>query len=97
MTLELDVRTNALGGRRTKLLFDMLLAAEGDAVSLDRLATGLWGDSPPRDVATTLHTYVSVLRNRLEPGVAAHASVIVEEDGGIRFTLAERRAFARTG
>lgn len=92
--MELDVRANALGGRRTKRLFEVLLAADGAVISTTRLAQELWGDEPPRDVDATLHTYVTVLRNRLEPGVPADQSVVVAEDGGFRFTLADRRLFA---
>lgn len=90
--MELDVRATALGGRRTKRLFEALLAADGAVVPVERLVRVLWGDAPPRDAEATLHTYVSVLRNRLEPGVAPEDSVIAAEEGGFRFTLADRAA-----
>lgn len=93
--MELDVRARALGGRRTKRLFEVLLSADGAVVSTARLAQELWGDCPPRDVEATLHTYVTVLRNRLEPGVPAELSVIAGEDGGFRFTLTDRRPLER--
>jgi DNA-binding response OmpR family regulator len=94
MAMELDVRADALGGRRTKRLFEVLLAADGAVVSTTRLAQELWGDEPPRDVDATLHTYVTVLRNRLEPGVPVGQSVVVSEPDGFRFTLADRRRYA---
>lgn len=93
--MELDLRANALGGRKTRQLFDVLIGAGGAVVSKAELVHRLWGDVPPRDAETTLSTYVTVLRHRLEPGVAPRESVIAAEGDGFRFTLAERRQFAR--
>ncbi len=83
-------RALALGGWRMQRLFETLLHAEGRLVTRDALVEALWGRDRPRDVSASLAGYVAVLRNRLEPGVHEAQSVIVGEDGGYRFTLADR-------
>lgn len=63
-----------LGGTKPKQLFEILISERGRAVTKDRIADLLWGEEPPRNVAATLETYVSVLRRNLraivrtEPG-----------------------------
>ena len=93
--MQLDVRATALGGRKTKQLFEALLAAEGGVVSKAELIGRVWDGAPPRHAEASLATYITVLRHRLEPGVPAEESVIVEAGDGFRFTLADRRQFAR--
>ena len=53
------------GGAKPKQIFEILVLGRGRPVSKDRLAELLWGDDPPRNVAATLETYVSVLRRQL--------------------------------
>ena len=42
-----------------------LLAADGEAVSVDGLAESVWGDDQPRSAVRTLHAYVARLRKAL--------------------------------
>src|SRR3954453_18665978 len=51
-----------LGGPKQRALLALLLIHTGEAVSVDRLTEGLWGEHPPRTAATSLHVYVSQLR-----------------------------------
>jgi DNA-binding SARP family transcriptional activator len=72
------------GGGKPKQLLEILVAARGRPVPKERLADLLWGERLPRNVAATLETYVSVLRNRLEPGGARDDSAVVTEPGAYR-------------
>jgi DNA-binding SARP family transcriptional activator len=54
-----------LGGARPKQVLEILLAARGHRVPVDRLAELLWAGEPPRNVAGSLQTFVSVLRRHL--------------------------------
>ncbi len=68
LQLELDGRVlgpRDLGGRKPKLLLEILLLAEGHPVPRERLASLLWQRDPPRNVPGTIDTYVSVLRRTL--------------------------------
>jgi len=56
-----------LGGRQQKAILAMLLLEANAVVSLDRLADGVWGERVPRGSVTTIQTYVSHLREVLEP------------------------------
>jgi DNA-binding SARP family transcriptional activator len=88
LVVESDDRVLGLrdfGGAKPKQLFEILVLARGAAVTKERLADLLWGDNGPRNVAATLETYVSVLRNRLQPGVPRDESVLVTEPGAYRF------------
>jgi len=73
------------GGVKPKQVLEILVAEGGRSVSKDRLADLLWGDKLPRNVSATLETYVSVLRNRLEPGGRRETSVVITEPGAYRF------------
>ena len=56
---------------KVRALLAVLLAAEGEPVSADRIADDLWGADLPGDPANTLQTKVSQLRrtlDRAEPG-----------------------------
>jgi DNA-binding SARP family transcriptional activator len=48
----------SLGGRQQRAVLALLLADAGGAVSVDRLADALWGDSPPPGYAATIQTSV---------------------------------------
>src|SRR4051794_8900182 len=54
-----------LGGVRPKQVLEILLAARGHRVPVDRLAELLWGKVPPHDAHGSLQTFVSVLRRHL--------------------------------
>lgn len=76
------------GGAKPKQLLEILVAARGRPVPKEALADLLWGERLPRNVSATLETYVSVLRNRLEPGAGRVGSVIVTEPGAYRLDTA---------
>lgn len=71
-------------GLKPKQLLELLVVDRGHVVSKSRLADHLWGDDLPRNYTATLETYISLLRQMLEPGVLARDSVIVTERGGYR-------------
>ena len=56
-----------LGGARPKQVLEILLAARGHRVPVDRLAELIWGDEPPQNIAGSLQTFVSMLRRHLTP------------------------------
>lgn len=66
-------------------LLAVLLAAQGDFVSVDQLVDRLWRDRPPSAAASTLHSHVRAVRSAL--GAGAH--VLANERGrGYRIRLA---------
>ncbi len=86
---ELGVRD--FPGIKPKQLLEILVMERGHSVSKSRLADLLWPTQLPRNYIATLETYVSVLRQTLEPGVRARESVIRTEHGGYRLDLADGR------
>jgi DNA-binding SARP family transcriptional activator len=64
-----------LRGHRLRSLLVMLLFHANKWVPTERLVGALWPDGPPKSYASNLHTYVSRLRERIEP-------VRVEHSGG---------------
>jgi DNA-binding SARP family transcriptional activator len=62
-----DGRSVELGGRKTRALLAALLIQANEVVSKDRLFEVLWGAAPPESAANTAQTYVSHLRDALEP------------------------------
>ena len=71
-------------GVKPKQLLEILVAERGHTVSKSRLAELLWTDTLPQNYPATLETYVSVMRQTLEPGGRARDSVVVTEPGGYR-------------
>ena len=71
-------------GVKPKQLLEILAVERGHAVSKSRLADLLWGEDLPRNYPATLETYVSVMRQTIEPGVRARDSVVMTEHGGYR-------------
>ncbi len=69
-------------GVKPKQVLQILVAAGGHTVSKDRLADLLWGEALPRHHHATLETYVSVLRQALQPGARARDSVVLTDRGG---------------
>ena len=59
--------TVPLGGPRQRAVLALLLIEANRVVSMDRLAEDVWGGHPPEGWVTTLQTYVSHLRQALEP------------------------------
>jgi predicted ATPase/DNA-binding SARP family transcriptional activator len=73
-----------LGGRQQRAVLALLLVEAGGVVSTDRLVDVLWDDHVPKGAIATLHTYVSHLRDLLEPGRprGAAGSVLLTEPTG---------------
>lgn len=65
-TVVLDA--HGLGGPKPRQILEILLLNIGVPVSKDRLIDLLWGTNPPREALTSVESYVSVLRRRLQPG-----------------------------
>ena len=74
-----------LGGVRPKQVLEILLAARGHRVPVDRLAELVWADERPRDVAGSLQTFVSVLRRHLSADRERARSLVVTEPEAYRF------------
>ena len=55
-----------ISGTLQRTLLATLLAAEGNAVSVESLVTELWADSPPPQWENALQAHVSRLRRRLD-------------------------------
>jgi pimeloyl-ACP methyl ester carboxylesterase/DNA-binding SARP family transcriptional activator len=68
------------GGVKPKQLLEALLIQRGRPLAKDQLGEMIWDDSPPRNVAATVESYVSLLRSRL--GEAGE--LIATETGGYR-------------
>src|SRR3954470_8802134 len=77
-------------GAKPKQLLEILVAERNHVVSKARLGDLLWNDAMPQNYRATLESYVSVLRQTLQPGAKARESVIVTEHGGYRLDM--RRA-----
>jgi DNA-binding SARP family transcriptional activator/ABC-type branched-subunit amino acid transport system substrate-binding protein/streptogramin lyase len=70
-----------IGAPKVRALLAMLLLHRGEAVSVDRLADALWGDSPPPTAAKAVQVYVAQLRKALGEGL------VVTRAGGYAITL----------
>jgi DNA-binding SARP family transcriptional activator len=73
-----------LGGARPKQVLEILLAARGRRVPVDRLAEHLWPLDRPANVQGSLHTFVSMLRRRLTTDRERARAVIVTEPEAYR-------------
>ena len=71
-------------GAKAKQLLEILIAERGHTVSKSRLADLIWPGELPRNYLATLESYVSVMRQTIEPGVRARDSVVMTERGGYR-------------
>lgn len=74
-----------LGGTRPKQVLEILLAARGRQVTIDRLAELLWPRGRPRQTAGSVHTFVSVLRRRLLTDRRLAHRLVVTEVAAYRF------------
>ena len=81
----------ALGGRQQKAVLARLLVEPGATVSVDRLVQALWGDRPSDGAVTTVQTYVSHLRDALEPDRprGAGSTLLLTEAHGYRLVVDE--------
>src|ERR1700686_581207 len=57
-----------LGGEKPRALLAILLLHANEAVSVDRLIEGIWGEQLPRSAHKTLQGYIYRLRKLLENG-----------------------------
>ena len=73
-----------LGGPKQRLVFAILVMEDGRPVSVDALTDRLWGESPPADAPSSIHTYVSRLRvglgERLHRRAGGYALRVLEEE-----------------
>ena len=76
-----------LGGARPKQVLEILLAAGGHRVSVDRLAELLWGRDLPRNAAGSLQTFVSVLRRHLATDRELARQLVVTEPEAYRVAM----------
>lgn len=74
-----------LGGARPKQVLEILLAARGRRVPVDRIADHLWPDDRPQNVGGSLQTFVSALRRHLTPDRARARALVVTEPEAYRF------------
>ncbi|WP_170208478.1 AfsR/SARP family transcriptional regulator [Micromonospora pisi] len=56
-----------LGPVRQRIILAKLLAAGGDAVSLNNIIDGVWDEQPPASAANQIHRHVGHLRRIFEP------------------------------
>ncbi|MBO4161982.1 AAA family ATPase [Micromonospora antibiotica] len=72
--------------RRTAVLCVLALRA-GEAVSRDQLVDAVWGDDPPQSAAGNVYTYVSTLRQLLEPARGRWTAGRLLSSGGGSYQL----------
>jgi DNA-binding SARP family transcriptional activator len=75
------------GGIRPKQVLEILLAARGGPVAVERLAELLWGEEVPRNFAASIQTFVSTLRRHLCADTRCARELIVTERGAYRFAV----------
>ena len=68
LTVELAGQDVAVTSAKLRTVLAHLLTHVRRPVSSDALIDELWGDDPPVSAANTLQTYISQLRQMLEPG-----------------------------
>ena len=94
----LDVRVEGhaleLGGEKPRALLAILLLHANEAVSVDRLIEGLWGEQLPRSAHKTLQGYIYRLRKLLENGssevgATANRGVLVTSAHGYLLRVAD--------
>src|SRR5690349_186494 len=75
------------GGSRPKQLLEILLAARGRPVPVDRLAELLWGERLPHNFAASIQTFISTLRRHLCTDQACARELVVTERAAYRFAV----------
>jgi DNA-binding SARP family transcriptional activator len=75
------------GGSRPKQVLEILLAARGGPVPVERLAEMLWGEHVPVNFAASIQTFVSTLRRHLCADTRCARELIVTERGAYRFAV----------
>jgi DNA-binding SARP family transcriptional activator len=79
-TLHRQLTCRDFGGVKHRHILQLL--ALHRVLSKTRLAELLWEGDPPTGYVTTLESYVSVLRRRLDPSAPTRNSVVVTRTGG---------------
>ena len=79
----------ALGGRQQRAVLARLLLRPGAVVTMDQLVHALWGEWPTDGAVTTVQTYVSHLREVLEPNRprGTHPQLLLTEPRGYRLNV----------
>lgn len=75
------------GGSRPKQVLEILLAARGRPVPVDRLAELLWGERLPDNFAASIQTFISTLRRHLCADQSCARELVVTERGAYRFAV----------
>lgn len=81
-----------LGGPKERAVLATLLAAGGEAVTVDGLVEALWHADPPRSAARTIHAYIARLRRTLGEDPAP---VLTTEGRSYRLRPVDRSDAAR--
>jgi len=80
-----------LGSARRGAVLAVLALHAGHAVSRQQLVTALWGDEPPASATGNVYTYVSTLRQVLEPGRDRWSAGQLLTSGGGTYCLHVRK------
>ena len=75
------------GGSRPKQVLEILLAARGRPVPVDRLAELLWGERLPDNFTASIQTFISTLRRHLCADQACARELVVTERAAYRFAV----------
>jgi DNA-binding SARP family transcriptional activator len=75
------------GGSRPKQVLEILLAARGGPVPVERLAEMMWGEHAPGNFAASIQTFVSTLRRHLCADTRCARELVVTERGAYRFAV----------
>jgi peptide/nickel transport system substrate-binding protein len=94
LDVRVDGRTLELGGEKPRALLAILLLQANEAVSVDRLIEGVWGERLPRSAHKTLQGYVYRLRKLLEnadgeTSATANGGVLVTSGHGYLLRVAD--------
>jgi SARP family transcriptional regulator, regulator of embCAB operon len=73
-----------LGGVKPKQVLEILLLSRGRPVPKERLADMIWPEQLPRQVVSTLESYVSVLRTKLGPELGRRNGLIITDHEAYR-------------
>jgi DNA-binding SARP family transcriptional activator len=79
------------GGSRPKQVLEILLAARGGSVPVDRIAEMLWGEHLPDNSAASVQTFVSALRRHLCGDATRARELVVTERGAYRFAVEQAK------
>jgi DNA-binding SARP family transcriptional activator/tetratricopeptide (TPR) repeat protein len=81
-----------LGSAHRRAVLAVLALSAGHTVSRDELIDALWGDEPPSSASGSIYTYVSGLRQALEPGRAKRSGGTMLASVGSGYSLRIDRA-----